>query len=432
MLGRGCSVAHCSYRPPCARGHMRRWRCPCAWSWPRRCAAWASWTRRRRTSRYEGVGGGRFWGLPAGRASAAVLALPSPASPAEPLASHHAPLLQVLAGWVTEGEAAFGEMSGSAPVVHPPAGAARHCARRAGARRQGRGHGAGAGRGVPGLAQGGGQGRQGRAGAKSAPAPGAQQPTVPTPGPPAPTPRQPPRHPTHQYERILGKAALGRGPRGALGSRRLRLAAVPGGRHAGGWGGGGEETRGRVAARAPVGHLCVVTSRNAGAAACPPCHHPHHPSLPCPLPSQGARAQLEQALRVATSSGCAVTDSQLAEHHYRLGEVYWRMRGRYRAEKQLCLHPGAGGCGDGGGGGVVAGGGPWLPGPPALTCPRPQPPTHAPPRHSFSRRRRWRGTRRRPRLPPWAATLLRWRASRSRRCGATSAPWRSTPRFPSQ
>jgi hypothetical protein len=26
---------------------------------------------------------------------------------------------------------------------------------------------------------------------------------------------------------------------------------------------------------------------------------------------------------------------QLAEHHYRLGEVYWKMRGRYRSEKQF-------------------------------------------------------------------------------------------------
>jgi hypothetical protein len=26
---------------------------------------------------------------------------------------------------------------------------------------------------------------------------------------------------------------------------------------------------------------------------------------------------------------------QLAEHHYRLGEVYWKLRGRYRTEKQF-------------------------------------------------------------------------------------------------
>ena len=26
---------------------------------------------------------------------------------------------------------------------------------------------------------------------------------------------------------------------------------------------------------------------------------------------------------------------QLAEHHYRLGEVYWKMRGRYRSETQF-------------------------------------------------------------------------------------------------
>lgn len=70
----------------------------------------------------RGGGWGTFLGAACCRASAAVLALPSPASPAEPLASHHAPLLQVLAGWVTEGEAAFGEMSGSAPVsIHQQA-----------------------------------------------------------------------------------------------------------------------------------------------------------------------------------------------------------------------------------------------------------------------------------------------------------------------
>ncbi|EFN59234.1 hypothetical protein CHLNCDRAFT_138218 [Chlorella variabilis] len=132
---------------------------------------------------------------------------------------------KVLAGWVTEGETAFGEMSGSSPVsIHQQAL-----------------------RGIALVAL-----ERGDKGAAMA-----------------------------QYERILGKAALGRGP-------------------AEHW------------AHADYGWLLYQEGD-----------------------IQGARQHLEDALKVATSSGCIVTDSQLAEHHYRLGEVYWKMRGRYRTEKQF-------------------------------------------------------------------------------------------------
>ena len=130
-----------------------------------------------------------------------------------------------LAGWVTEGEAAFSEMCGSAPTsIHQQA--LRGIA-------------------LVALARG------------NVPAARAQ------------------------YERILGKAALGRGP-------------------AEHW------------AHADYGWLLYQDGD-----------------------LQGARFHLEAALRVAEEEGCAVTDSQLAEHRYRLGEVYWKMKGRYRTEKQF-------------------------------------------------------------------------------------------------
>lgn len=131
---------------------------------------------------------------------------------------------KVLAGWVTEGEAAFAEISGSAPVsIHQQA--------------------------LRGLALVDLQ-RGNRQSAKA------------------------------QYERILGAAALGRGA-------------------AEHW------------AHADYGWLLFEDGD-----------------------MHAAREQLEQAIRIATDHGGFATDSQLAEHCYRLGEVYWRMRGRYRTEKQ--------------------------------------------------------------------------------------------------
>ena len=38
-----------------------------------------------------------------------------------------------------------------------------------------------------------------------------------------------------------------------------------------------------------------------------------------------ARVHLEKAIEVAEEEGSSATDSQIAEHHYRLGEVYWKL-----------------------------------------------------------------------------------------------------------
>lgn len=130
-----------------------------------------------------------------------------------------------LAGWVTEGEAAFSEMCGSAPTsIHQQA--LRGIA-------------------LVSLARG------------DFPAARAQ------------------------YERILGKAALGRGP-------------------AEHW------------AHADYGWLLFQDGD-----------------------TQGARFHLEKALHVADEEGCAATDSQVGEHRYRLGEVYWKLKGRYRSDKRF-------------------------------------------------------------------------------------------------
>ena len=132
---------------------------------------------------------------------------------------------KALAGWVTEGEAAFAEICGSAPTsIHQQA--------------------------LRGIAL-------------VALARGEMD------------------HALAQYERIIGKAALGRGP-------------------AEHW------------AHADYGWLLHRSGDLAG-----------------------ARYHLEKALEVAKDCGCGVTDSQLGEHHYRLGEVYWAMKGRYRKEKQF-------------------------------------------------------------------------------------------------
>lgn len=133
-----------------------------------------------------------------------------------------------LAGWVTEGEAAFSEMCGSTPTsIHQQAL-----------------------RGIALVALARGDVQASRA----------------------------------QYERILGKAALGRGP-------------------AEHW------------AHADYGWLLYQSGDY-----------------------QGARFQLEQALKVAEEEGCAATDSQVGEHRYRLGEVYWKLKGRYRSDKQFAYH----------------------------------------------------------------------------------------------
>ena len=84
-----------------------------------------------------------------------------------------------------------------------------------------------------------------------------------------------------QYERILGKAALGRGP-------------------AEHW------------AHADYGWLLYQQ----------------------PNRLDQARYHLEQAIHVSEEEGCAATDSQVGEHHYRLGQVYWALGGEFRKDKQ--------------------------------------------------------------------------------------------------
>lgn len=118
-------LSSCCSGPP----HWCRWRCRCAWWWPRRCAAWGGWTRRRRTSkcwqvgsptarhrrldRLRGTGPGWFGHTNPRSITCPQLLLSLAVS------QTHCPLLP---GWVTEGEAAFGEMSGSAPVsIHQQA-----------------------------------------------------------------------------------------------------------------------------------------------------------------------------------------------------------------------------------------------------------------------------------------------------------------------
>ena len=47
--------------------------------------------------------------------------------------------------------------------------------------------------------------------------------------------------------------------------------------------------------------------------------------------SQAAKDHLEKALQVTATKGCAVTDSEIAEHHYKLGRVMWIMGGNLRS-----------------------------------------------------------------------------------------------------
>ncbi|KDD71719.1 hypothetical protein H632_c4508p0, partial [Helicosporidium sp. ATCC 50920] len=50
----------------------------------------------------------------------------------------------------------------------------------------------------------------------------------------------------------------------------------------------------------------------------------------------GARQHLEEAVRMG-QSGAYITDSQLSEHLYRLGEVYWALGGETRQQPQFAL-----------------------------------------------------------------------------------------------
>ena len=43
---------------------------------------------------------------------------------------------------------------------------------------------------------------------------------------------------------------------------------------------------------------------------------------------------MEKALAEAQKEGCRVTDSEIAEHHYKLGIILWAMGGKYKKEPQ--------------------------------------------------------------------------------------------------
>jgi len=87
-----------------------------------------------------------------------------------------------------------------------------------------------------------------------------------------------------QYERILGKAALGRGP-------------------AEHW------------AHADYGWLLFKQGDK-----------------------EHARFHLEQSIHVSEEEGCSATDSQVGEHRYRLGEVYWSLGGKFKMDKAYAYH----------------------------------------------------------------------------------------------
>ncbi len=43
---------------------------------------------------------------------------------------------------------------------------------------------------------------------------------------------------------------------------------------------------------------------------------------------------MEKALSEAQKEGCRVTDSEIAEHQYKLGKILWAMGGKYRKDPQ--------------------------------------------------------------------------------------------------
>jgi hypothetical protein len=47
-------------------------------------------------------------------------------------------------------------------------------------------------------------------------------------------------------------------------------------------------------------------------------------------PAQTAKQHLEKALQVAQKEGYSVTESEIAEHHYKLGRILWTMGGSLR------------------------------------------------------------------------------------------------------
>lgn len=50
---------------------------------------------------------------------------------------------------------------------------------------------------------------------------------------------------------------------------------------------------------------------------------------------QTAKDHLEKALKEASREGCAVTEAELAEHHYKLGRILWTMGGAMRDDPTM-------------------------------------------------------------------------------------------------
>lgn len=50
---------------------------------------------------------------------------------------------------------------------------------------------------------------------------------------------------------------------------------------------------------------------------------------------QTAKDHLEKALKEASREGCAVTEAELAEHHYKLGRILWTMGGNMRDDPTM-------------------------------------------------------------------------------------------------
>ncbi len=48
-----------------------------------------------------------------------------------------------------------------------------------------------------------------------------------------------------------------------------------------------------------------------------------------------AKDHLEKALKEASREGCAVTEAELAEHHYKLGRILWTMGGNMRDDPTM-------------------------------------------------------------------------------------------------
>ena len=49
---------------------------------------------------------------------------------------------------------------------------------------------------------------------------------------------------------------------------------------------------------------------------------------------QTAKTHMEKALSEAQKEGCRVTDSEIAEHHYKLGRILWAMGGKNKSDPQ--------------------------------------------------------------------------------------------------